>query len=137
MSYCRFSCNDWRSDVYAYEDFTGGWTTHVAGRRIKSDVELPQLPPWLSPDKADNDTEVQKWAEEYFHIFKLQHEKLREEGIFELIGLPYDGQTFNDATIEEFRDRLLELRAIGYQVPQHAIDSVNEEIAEAQKSATP
>lgn len=31
MSYCRWSTDDGRSDVYVYHDIRGGWTTHVRG----------------------------------------------------------------------------------------------------------
>jgi len=33
MSYCRFSCDDGKSDVYVYE-IAAGWVTHVASHRI-------------------------------------------------------------------------------------------------------
>lgn len=44
------------------------------------------------------------------------------------IGLPHDNATFNDDTLEEFRERLLALRAIGYSFPNYVIDVVDEEI---------
>ena len=43
------------------------------------------------------------------------------------IGLPEDGETFNDATAGDCADRLEYLRALGYQVPQYAIDALREE----------
>jgi hypothetical protein len=43
------------------------------------------------------------------------------------IGLPHDGEAFCDATAEECASRLRELRAMGYHVPQHAIDALTEE----------
>lgn len=33
MSFCRFSTNGFRCDLYVYEDARGGVTIHVAGRR--------------------------------------------------------------------------------------------------------
>jgi len=47
------------------------------------------------------------------------------------IGLPFDGQTFNDPTLETFRERLILLRSVGYRFPDEVIEAVDEEIAEA------
>lgn len=49
----------------------------------------------------------------------------------EEIGLPYDGETFNDPTLEIFRDRLLELRTIGYRFPDYVLTAIEEEMREA------
>ena len=38
MSYCRFSSEDFSSDVYCYADCSGGFTTHVASNRIIGDI---------------------------------------------------------------------------------------------------
>jgi hypothetical protein len=45
------------------------------------------------------------------------------------IGLPHDGAAFHDETAGECADRLRDLRAMGYHVPQHAIDALTEEVA--------
>lgn len=34
MSYCRWSCLDFKSDVYVYANINGAWTIHVAGNRV-------------------------------------------------------------------------------------------------------
>ena len=44
------------------------------------------------------------------------------------IGLPHDGQDFNCRTRKVTVKRLQGLRELGYRVPQHAIDRLNEEI---------
>src|SRR5687767_6611694 len=41
MSYCRWSTDDFQCDLYCYEDVSGGFTTHVAGRRKIWDAPLP------------------------------------------------------------------------------------------------
>lgn len=46
------------------------------------------------------------------------------------IGLDHDGETFRDDTAGECADRLTELKAMGYNVPQRAIDALREEAAE-------
>ena len=48
----------------------------------------------------------------------------------EKIGLPYDGETFSEPTLEKFRARLLWLRRAGYRVPDSALDRIAREIAE-------
>lgn len=50
------------------------------------------------------------------------------------IGLPHDGKTFNDATLEEFKERLLSLRAAGYSFPNYVLETVDAEIAEEAES---
>ena len=42
MSYCRWSSDNWKCDLYCYEDVSGGITTHVAGNRIVGDI--PEAP---------------------------------------------------------------------------------------------
>ena len=44
------------------------------------------------------------------------------------IGLPHDGQTFNDPTIADFLDRLIYLRGIGYKFPDQVLADVRQEI---------
>lgn len=110
MSYCRFSSGDSPCDVYVYEDFIGGWTTHVAWRRCV----LKEL---LHP--GDD-------------IFGLGHWglKLLDDANWVKIGLPHDGDTLHNETAEECADRLEELREMGYRVPQSAIDALREEAGE-------
>ena len=43
------------------------------------------------------------------------------------IGLPCDGESFNDSTPGECADTLERLRGMGYIVPQYAIDALREE----------
>ena len=44
MSYCRFSCDDGKSDVYCYEDCEGGFTSHIGADRF-NDPDLNSL--WI------------------------------------------------------------------------------------------
>lgn len=99
MSYCRFSSDNFKSDVYVYADIAGGWTTHVAHSRLTK--------PWNgSCDDA---------------LLELR---------FKPIGLPMDGQMFNDPTPSACADRLRELRQMGYHVPQFAIDHLMQDASE-------
>ncbi|AUA86743.1 hypothetical protein CWI23_23360 [Pseudomonas aeruginosa] len=47
-----------------------------------------------------------------------------------LIGLPHDGDSFDDADQEACADRLEYLKGLGYVVPQYAIDALREEAEE-------
>lgn len=119
MSYCRFSSDDFQCDVYVYADCMGGYTTHVAGRRH---VFKKPLPPEVSTDN------IEDWIERHKKVNKMiDKAKLVD------IGLPYDGEQFNDPTPEECADRLEELRTMGYIVPQYAIDALREEAMEGEE----
>lgn len=115
MSYCRFSSDNWKSDVYVYANVNGGWTTHVAANRTVGDppeeADLTQVNiddgSWLASHKAAM-------------AFLDAAERLP-------IGLPHDGASFCDATPGECADRLKALRAEGYHVPQYAIDDLEDD----------
>jgi hypothetical protein len=121
MSYCRFSSDNCASDVYAYESVLGGFQIHVAGRRVVG--EVPKLPPF-SKEKID----------EYMAAREVQGAFL-DACAYEDIMLPHAGESFVEPTAATCADRLLLLRALGYHVPQHAIDALREEAAGAQVPA--
>lgn len=142
MSYCRWSSSNWRSDVYVYEHCEGGFTTHVAGRK-RVIQPIPDIPiHWLpnfggkfSKDerKVVYPTKMRKiaaycifwcWGRWHdVHTWSLDRIPLKD------IGLPHDGESFSDDTADECANRLESLRAIGYFVPQFAIDALREESA--------
>jgi hypothetical protein len=125
MSYCRWSSDDYRCDLYCYEDVHGGYTTHVASSRY--DWE----PPTPSPYSAEGMKALMKkpggsdWAE----ASKAYHDKLQAAPLTP-INLPFDGQSFNDPDLISFRQRLTDLRSAGYRFPQDVLDTVDEEIRE-------
>ena len=120
MSYCRWSSDNWKCDVYVYEDVNGGWTTHVAGRRrLKLDT-LPQSP----YDLLTGGSVPENWNE----IYRTYHDALGKLP-FEDITLPHAGDSFNDPMPSDCADRLETLRGLGYHVPQYAIDELRAEQA--------
>ncbi len=121
MSYCRWSSDGFRSDVYVYEDVMGGWTTHVAGRKRLGLDTLPQ-DPYDKNFLKENLGKGDRWMNAY-HAY---HEALSKLDIVP-IGLPHDGQSFNDPTPVECARRLMSLKEMGYYVPQYAIDELLEE----------
>jgi hypothetical protein len=146
MSYCRFSSLNMMCDVYVYQGCGGGWTTHVASAR-------PVIPPIPSLLDGQFMTRVHRWTganwnsgtrnfeypsrwrkhvanvwfrfaawwQTYIHGGSIKLIPMRS------IGLPMDGETFNDATAEACASLLEALRALGYRVPQYAIDALRDE----------
>lgn len=118
MSYCRWSSDDFSCDLYCYEHVDGTWTTHVASTRYVG--EVPTLP--LFPQVAD--------ASEWIAAKKAQTSWLSKAETAP-IGLPHDGETFKDPTLEAFLSRLLALRSVGYSFPDGVLYTVRQEIAAA------
>jgi hypothetical protein len=112
MSYCRWSSENFTSDVYVYENIHGGWTTHVAGYRY---VNFEPCPP-LDPTNAGT------------IVKSLDAQKLwLSEAILQKINLPNAGKTFSDSTPGDCAATLENLREEGFNVPQYAIDTLMEE----------
>lgn len=122
MSYCRWSSDDFDCDVYVYADVRGGWSTHVAGRRVVYKAPLP--PEVALPARSDPtyDEAFEAWFERHRKV-----KAMRDEADLVEIGLPHDGETFSDETPGLCADRLEYLRVLGYHVPQYAIDELRTE----------
>lgn len=132
MSYCRWSSDDWTSDIYTYQDVHGGWTTWVAGARVVLAEPLPAVIPY--PENRPETQEGPGWEawEAQFHAWYSRHQRvmdMQDEGERVAIDLPHAGERFNDDTPGECADRLEVLRALGYVVPQYAIDQLRAEEA--------
>ena len=140
MSYCRFSSDNWRSDVYVYEDCSGGWSTHVAGRHRV----FPPIPAWphrwtprlggeldmttrrmVYPSKlmAITAAIVYRLLSHWYalHMWSVRMVPLRD------IDIPHAGESFNDPTAHDCMLRLMELSSLGFHVPRFAIEALREE----------
>ena len=115
MSYCRFSSDNFKCDVYCYES-SEGFITHVAGKKIVG--ELPPLPELGTVSD-----------EEFVKALTKQHETLLAMDRVP-IGLPYDSQTLVNETLPEMLERLNYLKEIGYNVPDWVLTRIKEEIKE-------
>ena len=115
MSYCRFSSDDYQCDVYCYASVSGYYVTHVASNRPVLDGTLPPAVPW-EKDNAD------AWLARHEAVMAWVEKAERKP-----IGLPHDGETFDDPTASDAADRLQMLKDAGYNVPQYAIDALREE----------
>lgn len=126
MSYCRWSSDSFRCDIYCYADIGGGWTIHVAGRRRIMPDDLRD--PLFQPGVWGNDMSTEK-------IAKLMegHNKFNEEldkCEFEEIKTPSAGLSFSLSTLEETIEKMKELKAEGLNVPDYAIEELEEELKE-------
>lgn len=119
MSYCRFSSDDFTSDVYTYEDVSGGWTTHVAGNHIVwnegvlDDLPTDELDRYVAVMNLMGDLLADPWENENYTREDVDH--------------PDAGLRFNDPTPGDCADRLERYKREGLNVPQYAIDSLREE----------
>lgn len=119
MSYCRWSSDSFRCDLYCYEDASGGWTTHVAGRKRV-----------LPDDVRDADAGLLKIdSTEWVRRHNAFMAALDQYPLVD-IDLPHAGETFNDATLEEFRERIVWLKGLGYRVPDCVLEAIDQEIAD-------
>ena len=112
MSYCRWSCDDFQCDIYCYES-SAGYEIHVAG--LKRIFKEPL------PDPVDL-KDMDKFFERHRKIMKMC-----EDSDLVNIGLPCDGRSYCFDTPKEAADKLIELKKMGYNVPNYAIDELNEE----------
>lgn len=110
MSYCRWSSDDWACDVYVYEA-NEGYVTNVASARHVH----PEGTPCPTID-IDN----------FAVTYEAQQFWLNEAELVP-IDLPMDGQNFLKDTPGECAAALVELREMGYNVPQYAVDALNQE----------
>jgi hypothetical protein len=117
MSYCRWSSDDYRCDLYCYEDVSVGWTTHVAARRVVGDI------PKLVFEKLESDPGA-------FAASYEAQAKFLDTAEYADIGGPFDGESFNDSTLRAFRERIVRLRAAGYHCPDSVLDEIDAEIKE-------
>jgi hypothetical protein len=130
MSYCRFSSDDFRCDVYAYEHCYGGFMVHVAGNKTIGYVPRVWHPPraWIT-ERAESGWRMWRykaashlsWATYRLQMLYLERAPRRD------LGLAHDGESFCEPDAGACADRLLSLRDAGYRVPQYAIDALRME----------
>ena len=114
MSYCRWSSDNFKCDIYAYEHCDGYYAVHVASNKPVGDI--PELLEWDSEN-----------SEAWFKRHKEQMDFL-DDAEREPIGLPFDGETYELWTLQKFLDKMLELKEAGYNVPAYVINEIRTEI---------
>lgn len=143
MSYCRFSSDNMMSDVYVYADFSGGFTTHVASNRLNfRPIPKPSYSMIIMRGEFDKEKRQIVYKNIYdefvafvtlrvYRILCIPHELSLRFIKRQNIGLQSDGMTYNHDTAGECADNLEHLRAMGYRVPQYAIDRLRDEQEES------
>lgn len=117
MSYCRWSSDNFRCDLYVYEHVDETWTIHVAGMRHPEPIpEVPPFPQTNDPEAIEKWKAAQRAQSEWLDA----HEP-------EPIGLPYDGVTLKLPSPGECADECERLQALGYHVPAYAITALRAE----------
>lgn len=121
MSYCRFSDDNYKCDVYAYEHVGGGFVIHVANNRYVGDI--PQV------DNSLLDSNIKEWSKQ-----QAEQDKYLQSCGTQPIGLAHDGEMFVCDTLEDMQDTLLRLKGDGYHVPDYVFDEIKEEIESLQNN---
>jgi hypothetical protein len=119
VSYCRFSSDDFRSDVYVYDSVLGGWQVHVASRRHANAAPRPEYP--------DGWHRAGETGIELFMAHTKAMNAWLEAAEMVPIGLPRDGESQLLGSPGEAADMLQELKDMGYIVPDGVIDTLREE----------
>ena len=127
MSYCRWSSDGMKCDVYVYEHYADGYTCHVAGRRIVNLDESPGCPSFFDYPTDEQGRLSDASIEDYMVKHRAWNDWLHNKAIHEDIGLEFDGKTFNTESATSMANELVALKEMGYQVPQYAIDALYEE----------
>lgn len=127
MSYCRWSSDAYGCDVYVYEDVSGGFTCHVASRRIVNRHEAPHCPNLVDYPRDSEDNITEEALADFMVKHRAYMDWLKDGAIREPIGLEWDGKSFNVETATSMGNELSILKANGYNVPQYVIDALWEE----------
>ena len=115
MSYCRFSSDNWKSDVYIYYG-KEGYTVHVAQYRYTG--EIPSLPDIL-------ETPTEEYHKAYLAQMEAVNSSPKEKIKSELAGATL---TFEDpeALIQALRNMQ---RGEGIHVPEYVFEAIRQDIA--------
>jgi len=120
MSYCRWSSDAYQCDIYAFAHVQGTWEVWVAANRHVSTTPRPVVPSMPVPHA--NPTEWVTWS-----AGQVSTSQWLAQCDLKPIGLSCDGEQFSLGSPGEAADKMEELRALGYNVPQYAIDALREE----------
>ena len=118
MSYCRWSSDSFKSDLYVYAHVDGFYSINIADNRLVGDNRPEELP-------TQNMTQ-DEW-DAYFAAHTAALMKWLDTAAHEKIDLPYAGESFAEASAADAVDRLKMLQSLGYNVPQYAIEALEEE----------
>lgn len=139
MSYCRFSSDDFRSDVYVYEHVFGGIAIHVAGNKPRG--WIPRI--WKIPHQhiVIDDQPATRWERLRYKLhlwaflttYRLQQRYLRLAPRRFYTDRPFAGESFYGLSYDEAIERLMELEEYGYRVPDGVINRLMDDEREQLK----
>lgn len=118
MSYCRFSCDNFACMLYVYES-DRGYEVHVA--RSKCVGDIPKVPAFNDWEKLGNEAVAEAYKKQSDFLESCERKD---------IGLPYDGQSFVEGTLEDLLARVTMLKDVGYHVPDFVFESIKDEMVE-------
>ena len=121
MSYCRFSSDGFKSDVYLYGSVDNDYVLHVASSRIKNIDELSK-----NLDLKIEKDNIKSFMKQYTKLLQ----KINKHAIHENINGKYDGQIFSFKTSKETIKMLKTLKKEGYHVPKNVFKMLKEESLE-------
>ena len=127
MSYCRWSSDGMKCDVYVYEHYFDGYVCHVAARKIVNLDEAPHVPNLFEYPTDEQGRLTDESIQDYMVKHRAWNEWLDKSAIREDIGLEFDGETISTDSATSMANELVMLKEMGYQVPQYAIDALYEE----------
>jgi hypothetical protein len=127
MSYCRWSSDGHKCDVYVYEHYADGYVCHVAARKIVNLDEAPECPSFFIYPTDEKGRLSDESLNDYMVKHRAWMKWLQDEAIHEDIGLEFDGETFSCDTATDMGNQLKMLQNMGYRVPDYAIEALWEE----------
>lgn len=125
MSFCRWSSEGGKCDVYVYADVKGGYTCHIAHYRV---INIDEAPPAPTLDMVARGGE--EGVKKYLEMSDARHEWIERHGVRQTVPHGMAGQTVNLGGAEEMALFLERLKSEGVNVPQYAIDELREEADE-------
>lgn len=120
MAYCRWSSDNFQSDVYVYLTVSGSYTVHICKMKFQFHPDYPHP---SMPLKEDRET-LKKYLSDFNRAMDkatlIENETTKE----------YSDKSFSFDTLKETIDFLLELRSNGLHIPDVAIQVMRQEIEE-------
>lgn len=124
MSYCRFSSDGFRSDVYVYYG-VGGYHILVAQFRCTNDFSYPELFPAPEGKRAQ---------ERHYKMVAEGQKKWFATMTRSKIEIEHAGDAFVVKTAQAAIDRLKYLSSLGYHVPELCLQALQDEASDERTS---
>lgn len=121
MSYCRWSSDDFTSDLYIY-GAVDGISLHIAANR-RVDHEMP-------PDVPID--EVEAWVARCMAVLDI----VKDLPLVP-IELPHAGESWYGLSCGEAADKVEYLIGLGYRVPKGVVEALREDAREAAAQERP